>query len=1316
MSSDKSTAPDQGLSSGRSGTLPFPVVGIGASAGGIQALTRFFENMPADSGMAFVVVVHLSAKHESHVDQILQRATRMRTSQVNSTVAIEKDHIYVIPPAVNLQMMDGQLNVVTAERPRERPVVVDVFFRTLAEAHKSRAVAVVLSGTGADGALGMARIKELGGVSLAQLPEDAEFDGMPRSAIENNVVDFVLPVADMPQKLLDLWNNASRIEIPDAQEIAPLAQPPSNRQKAEAAEAALSEILQLLALRTGHNFEHYKRATVLRRIERRMQVAGVSSMPHYLVYLQNNTAETPALLADMLIGVTNFFRDREAFEALERDVVPAVFEWAGKNDLDSIRIWAPACSTGQEAYSLAMVLASEAERQKSRAKVQIFATDVDESAIAVARKAAYPEYIVTDVPPNYLRQFLRREGPHYKIIKQIRDQVLFAPHNILRDPPFSRLQMVVCRNLLIYLNRRAQQHVLQVFHSVLERGGYLFLGNSETVDAAEDLFTTVDIKNRIFRSVGAAGAIRPMPVDISQSLVPVAMSPVSIRARTDSERAVSYSALHQRALEKFGPATVLIDPSFRIVHLSDKAGRFLHHKGGEPSHNLLSLVQPEWRVEVRSAVLEALKTGNPTETNVLSVRRGSAHPAVRAVVSPFKDREWGEQLLLLVFEDIDIPTPMAAGAPTVATGDAMVQRLESEIETLRSQLRQTIEHADTSTEELKASNEEFQAINEELRSATEELETSKEELESINEELITVNYELKTKVEETVKINDDLQNLISSSDIATIFVDKSMRVKWFTPKTTSLFNLIPEDRGRALTDITHRIDYPAMIADANEAFSSLRLIEREVSSKDNRWFLARLMPYRTAEHRIEGAVLNFVDITERRVAEERLREGLERLRLVAESSKDFAIVTMDQRGRVTGWNRAAELMFGYKAAEVEGKTLAFIFTPEDRAENMHERELQTAYERGHARDERWHLRKDGSRFYCSGVVYPLVDNGLRGYAKIARDLTDKHIEDYEQVSRLERTQASNVLKDEFIAIMSHELRHPLNLIQLNMDLLSRLPGVFASPKATKAIEAVRRAVRNQSQIIADLLDLSRVQTGKLKLECSSVRLAPIVSTVVDAVRAQAREGDVRLEAPGLDSQEVANLSVNGDITRIEQIAWNLVSNAVKFTLPGGVVTVTLKQEKDQARLDVQDTGIGIAPESLGKLFTMFSQVSLKHDGRRRQGLGIGLALVAQLAEAHGGRVAAASAGEGQGSTFTVWLPIVEKDEEVTPDLSVRPLGMLHGLRILLVDDSQEILDMLSTLCEIEGAHVRTAASGPVALQLLTEQDFDVLVSDIGMPA
>lgn len=1291
--------------------LDFQVVGLGASAGGIQALVRFFEHMPTDCGMAFVVVVHLSPKHKSHVDEILRNTTQMPTVQVMTTTRIEKNHIYIIPPGMDLQMHDGCLHVRPAQRGRERPVVIDIFFRTLADAHKGRAVGVVLSGTGADGSVGMARIKEQGGVGIAQLPEDAEFDGMPRSAIESNVVDFILPVADMPQKLLELAHTAALIELPDAEVVPAIATAPNTHEGAEAAETALGDVLRLLSLRTGHDFKHYKRATVLRRLERRMQVTGARDLPGYLAYLEKNPAETASLLDDMLIGVTNFFRDIDAFNTLERDVVPAIIEDARGVDPMEIRVWVPACSTGEEAYSVAMLLAGEAERQKADVKIQIFATDVDEAAIAVARKAVYPASITTDVPPNYLRQFFKRDELRYHIAKRIREQVLFATHNVLHDPPFSRIQLISCRNLLIYLDRRAQTQVLRTFHAVLLPGGYLMLGASETIDAVDDLFAIVDKKHRIYRSLPATTAQRP-PSLIRQPVSAPSWQPIPVRSAGAAP--LSYPTLHQRALEKYGPATVLIDKAFRIVHMSHSAGRYLRHVGGEPSHNVLSLVYPELRFDLRAAISEAIKTDRPVQTRLLAIRQKNRNADARITVTPLAGLDHEEGLMLLFFEESDLSAGTLAekrrADDTLQTGT--IGRLKQEIQVLRRELQQTIEYSERSTEELKASNEEFQAINEELRSATEELETSKEELESINEELITVNYELKTKVDETVKINDDLQNLISSSDIATIFVDRSMRVKWFTPKTAALFNLIPEDRGRLLTDITHRLEYPGMIDDAASSFNSLRLIEHEVRSSDGRWYLARILPYRTTEDRIDGAVLNFVDITARRMAEDRLRQGLERLRLVAESTKDFAIITTDESGRITSWNRAAELMFGYTPTEVEGQALDLIFTPEDRANGVPAQELHTARQRGHAADDRWHVRKDGSRFYCSGVVYPMIEDGLRGYAKIARDLTEKRIEEDEQQSDLERTKASNLLKDEFIAVMSHELRHPLNLIQLHMDLLSRTPGVVGSEKAVKVIDAVRQSVHNQSQIIADLLDLSRVQTGKLKLERAPIRLAPLVATIMDAVSSQAQEADVGLAADGLNDPD--ELVVDGDVTRIEQIVWNLLNNAVKFTPAGGRVSVHLVREGERARLDVKDTGIGIAPEWLHKVFTMFGQVDRQLNSHKH-GLGIGLALVAQLAEAHGGRVSAASEGEGRGATFSLWLPLAGKATDVVQKAAPDSHGLLSGLRLLLVDDSIEVLDMLGALCEIEGANVTTAASGSDALARLANDDFDVLVSDIGMP-
>lgn len=1297
-------------------SLSFPVVGIGASAGGLQALVRFFERMPQSPGMAFVVVVHLSPRYESHVDEILQRATRMRTVQVSSSVKIEKDHVYVIPPGCNLEMVDGMLQVIAAQRPRERHVVIDVFFRTLARAHTDRAVGIIMSGTGADGSVGMARIKEEGGVSLVQAPEDAEYDDMPQAAIESGVVDFVLPVADMPQKLIELWSNASRIFLPSPDE------PPTQIVSADAidpelsASVALAEILRLLSMRTGHDFRHYKRATILRRLERRMQVCALSNMHEYLAYLQSNPDETKDLLADMLIGVTNFFRDREAFEALGRHVIPELLQVAQDDCSEGIRAWCAGCSTGEEAFSLAMLLSHEAEREKVSTRIQVFATDVDERAIAVARRAQFSPAIVTDVPPAYLRQYFKKEPGHYHIAKMVRDRVLFAAHNVLQDPPFSRLHLITCRNLMIYLDRRAQQQVLQTFHAALQPGGYLFLGSSETVDAAEGLFSPVDKNNRIYRALPASRKLHlSTRLRSPMALQDLVRPSLAVRAQASGEKPTAYAQLHQRALAKLGPPTALIDSDFRIVHLSDSAGRYLRYVGGEPSHHLPTLVLPELQVDVRATVHEALKRDASAASRPIVLAESGHSVEVTITVVPFKEGGTAEKLLLVLFHEV-ASAPAGASARKTASADAMVDKLSAEVELLRRQLQETIEHSEASTEELKASNEEFQAMNEELRSATEELETSKEELESINEELTTVNYELKLKVEETVKINDDLQNLIASSDIATVFVDSNMLVKWFTPPTASLFNLIQTDRGRSLQDITHRLDYPDMIDDAKEAFRNLRVIEREVKTNDNRWFLTKILPYRTVEDRIDGAVLNFVDISERVKAQGALREGLERLRMISESTKDFAIISMDEQGIVTGWNRAAEILFGYAASEIEGHRLDCIFTPEDRARNRPVEELKIAQDQGHAEDERWHVRKDGSRFYCSGVVYPLMDSGtLKGYAKIARDLTEKHIEEHHRDSVLERSEAANLLKDQFIAIMSHELRHPLNLIQLNTELLARIPGVGTAPKAASALEKIRKAIHNQSQIIGDLLDLSRVQTGKLKLDCQPIRLADSICAVIDAVSVQASAAQVSLLAPGLNSESAREIIVNGDANRIEQIVWNLLNNAIKFTSAGGTVTVSLRREGDDARVDVEDTGIGIDAGSLDKVFTLFGQLDGQHNRQNRHGLGIGLALVAQLAEAQGGRASASSPGEGQGSTFSFWLPLTGHAHHPKNNEARFPAGRLEGLRILVVDDSEEIVTSLSMLFEMEGAEVSTAQNGRKALTQLETADFDILVSDLGMP-
>jgi two-component system, chemotaxis family, CheB/CheR fusion protein len=846
---DKTTGLPDGEIGGKPSQLTFPVVGLGASAGGLVALKRLLEHMPANCGMAFVVVLHLSPKHESSADEILARATRMPVTQVLEPVAIEPNHVYVISPSNDLRMDDGHLVVTPSERPRGHHVAIDLFFRTLAEVHRDRAIAVVLSGSGSDGSVGITRIKEFCGVTIAQSPQDCEYEDMPRSAIATGRVDFVLPAVDIPQKLIELWSNAKRIVLPPAPEADDrlVKTPPDTREETE---AALREILEVLAARSGHDFRHYKRATVLRRIERRLQVNLLPDLPAYRDYLRATPDETGHLLDDMLISVTNFFRDREAFEALEREVIPALFAEHGADE--QVRVWVPACATGEEAYSVGILLADHATQMTLPPAYQVFASDIDERGLTVGRAGVYPESIITDVPPSRLRQFFNKEQQRYRVNKTLRDRVLFAQHNVLRDPPFSKLDLVCCRNLLIYLEREIQARLLEVFHFALRPGGLLFLGSSESADAAGRHFEVVDKKNRIYRARPLARnghAFTSLPPQSAERR----RTPLGTQPSSRDRRDVSFAEVHQRVLEHYAPPSVIVDRESNIVHMSDRAGRFLQFAGGEPSHNLLSVVHPELRLELRTALFQAIHTNKSVEARRVRLDRNGRAFFVNMVVRPFRDPDAGSDFVLVLFDEVEDTLSADTGEAAGGERDSVILHLEEELRRTKERLQTTIEQSETSNEELKASNEELQAINEELRSATEELETSKEELQSVNEELTTVNYELKQKVEETAKANDDLRNFIASTDIATVFVDAGLRIRRFTPRAEDIFNIIPADVGRCLLDITHRLDYAELSADATNAFEALRPIEREVQSIDGRQFVARVLPYRTQENRIDGA-------------------------------------------------------------------------------------------------------------------------------------------------------------------------------------------------------------------------------------------------------------------------------------------------------------------------------------------------------------------------------------------------------------------------------------------------------------------------------
>ncbi|NWL76517.1 chemotaxis protein [Pseudomonas taiwanensis] len=1287
--------------------LDFPVVGLGASAGGLAALLRVFENIPDDNGMAFVVVMHLSPDHESSADQILQKATKMKVQQVTHATPIEQNCVYLISPAMQLTMNDGYLRVSDLNATQPRHIAIDLFMRTLADAHTERAVGVVLSGNGSDGSAGLSRVKEQGGVTIAQEPNDAEYESMPRSAITTGQVDFVLPAADIPQKLMELWETMRTIKLPMEADVSEPVRKIEDPDQARVAESALRDILTILRTRTGHDFKHYKRATVLRRIERRMQVNRLSDLPAYRGFLQATPEETGYLLTDMLIGVTNFFRDREAFEALEREIIPRLFEMR-MDDEALIRVWSAGCSSGEEAYSMAMLLSEYVEYSESERKFQVFATDIDEHSISIGRSGTYPEAILPDIAPQRLRQFFTKEQNRFRVKKEIRERVLFAMHNLLRDPPFSKLHLISCRNLLIYLDREVQTDILQMFHFALAPGGYLFLGSSESADVCMDLFTPVDKKNRIYRAKAASVIGRtaaPLPVNSYTDM------PQPSSERPMERRRISFAEVHQRVLEQYAPPSVVVNHESNIVHMSDQSGRYLRYVGGEPSHNLLSLIHPSLRLELRTALFQAFQTNKSVEARRVKHERDGTSSYINMVVRPFRDMD--ADFALVIFDEVEETMSNDVDSSQVDIKDNVLSQLESELQRNKEQLQATIEQSETSTEELKASNEELQAINEELRSTTEELETSKEELQSINEELITVNQELKTKVEETGKINDDLQNLIASTDIATVFVGHDMRIKSYTPRATAIFSIISSDIGRSLLDITHRLDYPTLSADAADAFESLRTIEREVASNDGRWYIVRMLPYRTTENVIDGAVLTFIDITQRRIAEEKARESEERLRLAAESTQDFIIITLDRDGRITGWNNGAERIYGYAETDVIGKNANFIFPEEDRHAGVLMNELRIAREAGRAEDDRWHVRKDGSRFFCSSVTTALPNGGPHGYARIGRDITGKKRAEADQESRLQQNQASMRLRDEFFAMMSHELKHPLNLIQLNTELIARLSMVKSHAVAARAVDSILGSVRSQARIIDDLLDLSRLNTGKLKLNLGPVIVQNIVEEVIAALTTDATAKDVAIEIDAPRNGDEL-LVAEADPVRMEQIIWNLLSNAVKFTHANGTIRVGLAHDTGMLKITVRDNGQGIAPESLPLIFELFGQGDEGRHASRKEGLGIGLALVKELVEAQHGRVEAHSPGIGQGATFCVWLPLYQQSEE---KLAIEETngGQFNGLRVLIVDDSADIRTIMQAVLEMEGASVTTADDGISALKLLEDDGWDLILSDIGMP-
>jgi two-component system CheB/CheR fusion protein len=1204
---------------------------MGASAGGLEAFTRFFGIMPADSGMAFVVIQHLDPTHASLTAELLGKHTNMPVRQVAGDTAIERDHVYVIPPNRDLGIRQGILRLTPPPARRAARMPIDFFFRTLAEDRQERAIGIVLSGSGSDGTLGLKEIKTVGGMALVQDPATAQHDGMPRSAIAADAADHVLTVEKMPEMLL----NYARHSYVAVARHAPAVE--------NAGSDDLTGILALLRTRLRFDFSGYKPGTLVRRVRRRMGLRHVERLPDYLQLLRSDPGELKALFKDLLIGVTRFFRDPEAWHYLEEKLVPSLLR---ERDAGTpLRVWVAGCGTGEEAYSLGMLLIEQSQAAQWSGSIQLFASDVDKEALDIARTGIYPESIAADVPAAYLRRFFVKDGTHYRVSKELRETIIFAEQNLITDPPFSKLDLVSCRNLLIYLSTDVQKRVISLLHFALAEGGHLFLGSAESIGSADDLFDTVSKRWRIYRRIGpirhnifaapANAAHGPIPELAADPLAPPKPNRLLTRVQ-------------EQLLERYAPAGVVINRRYGILLFVGQTALYVTQPAGAPTDDLLTRVREGLQTRLRALVREVITNKKP-QTGAVRIRRDNGWQRVRIAVEPLQLPGDTEGLLLVSFADEETePGPVSQAASPAATerDESLVRQLEAELKASREDLQGTIAGMEASNEELRAANEEVMSVNEELQSTNEELETSKEELQSLNEELNTVNAQLQSKIDEVERTNNDLDNLLTSTDIATVFLDGQLRIRRFTAAATKLFTLIPSDVGRPLADITQTFTDPSLLTDAATVLKTLTSRQAEVAVREGRWYMRQILPYRTQDNRIEGVVITFSDVAAEVLLKARseleqaltsLSDSEAQLRRTVDTAAD-AIITIDESGRVHSFNRTAEKIFGYGATEVIGKNVSMLMPPPYAHE--HDSFLARYRETGVARligigREVEGLRKDGTRVPLDLAVSEFTDSIGRKFTGILRDLTER--KQAAQLRREHESQLAHMLRantaGEAAASLAHQLNQPLAALGNDIATCQARLGARRAP----GVRAILKHALAEAQRAGAILRRFRDMIRKKPPQLDRADLRDIIRDVGELMRPEMARHHVAFDL----RLPTDPLPVRVDRVEIEQVILNLMQNALDAVHAGtrrgqiGVRAIRLQATRDAgelARVTVEDNGPGIPAEVVDRLFEPFFTT-------KKGGLGMGLPIARTLVEAHRGRIWVERRPRKQGAVVRFTLPL-----------------------------------------------------------------------------
>jgi two-component system CheB/CheR fusion protein len=1260
----------------------FHVVGIGASAGGLDPIEKFFDHLPRDTGMAFVIVQHLSPDFRSLMDELLARHTDMPIHLVEDGMLVEANHVYLIPAKKEMIIAGGRLLLSDRSRQKELTLPIDVFFRSLAQDCGSRAVAIVLSGGGSDGSRGIRDIREAGGLVLVQDVDSAQFDGMPKTARDAGVAQWVLSPQDMPRVLVE------HREHPTAP--TPSASDPPG----------LAAVYRMLQDEFGLDFTLYKPTTVTRRIERRLALASTPDIEEYVERLKQDRTELDVLYRDLLIGVTRFFRDPPLFELLEQRVLPDLFR---RDSPDTpIRIWIAGCATGEEAYSFAIVLQDLMEKLGER-KVKIFASDVHRGSLEHATRGIYAADAVAHVTPERLARYFLRVGDDYQVVPDVRQMVVFAAHDVIKAAPFTRVDLISCRNMLIYLQPSAQQKVLSLFHFALNRGGLLVLGPSESPGGMASDFETVDKHWKVFRK---HTDVR-IPVDMGRQRAlyadPRVGPPVTL-VPTSKPSLVQLLGTYDALLDEVMPPSLLVSERGELVHAFGGASRFLRPRDGRQGLDLLDAIDGELRVVISGGLKRAFAESSAIVFKGVHIETNGKAGVYKVTLRRIASRSQGGPHILVSFEAIE---PARAAPVRPETEIDLDQVSREQLARLEAELGHTKESLQAAIEELQSTNEELQASNEELQASNEELQSTNEELQSVNEELYTVNAEYQRKISELTELTNDMDNLLSSTEIGTIFLDRDLTIRKFTPQIAETFSLMAHDVGRPIETFAHKMDHPELVDDMKRVVATGSPVERELRDVRGKSFFMRVLPYR-ARGKADGVVLTVIDVSGLKAAEDALFHERYLLNSLLHGVPD-AIYFKDAHTKFIRTNRAMAARLGLDdpkdavgktAIEIPNREAALVLDQQD------ECVLRTGKAQHYQLETR--LDEDGAKGWDLTTRLPLWDanHGVVGVIVISRNVTEQKRAEAKAEEAVRR-------RDQFLAMLSHELRNPLGAIVTATALLRRTEA-GASSMAQRSLDVMSRQSQQMAGLLDDLLEVSRVTQNKIVLRKERLDLTAIAKDTADAQREQ-------FHAAGLDFrmiQDVRTLSVEADATRLQQIIANLLGNAAKYTPRGGKVVLSLGSEGNEAVIRVRDTGSGLPKNMLDSVFDLFVQAGQTLD-RSGGGIGVGLTLVRSLVTMHGGSVSAHSDGEGKGCEFVVRLPLANEpvgERHAARESASRPRAHLpQGAKIVVVEDNLDSREMLCAILATAGYECHTAADGVTGLALIDVVAPDVAILDIGLP-